>query len=540
MLSDRRIAVERIGRWPIFSVLSCLALLLGLSGCGRQGPNSAALRQDSASMQHTAGLNTPEDSAPEVAFNTEAYDHIIENDFVDALTQPQSTFSIDVDTASYTNVRRMIQARSLPPAGAVRLEEMINYFRYQYPQPEGEHPFSVNAELAACPWNPKHELLRVGLQGRSIEFHQRQPCNLVFLLDVSGSMLAPNKLPLVQSAMKLLVQELGAQDRVAIVVYAGASGLVLDSTPVEHSQEILAALERLSAGGTTNGGEGIRLAYQVARENFIQGGINRVLLCTDGDFNVGTTNQSELIELIQEKAASNVFLSVLGFGSGNLKDSTMEKLADLGNGNYSYIDSMLEARKVLVEEIGATLVTIAKDVKIQLDFNPQHVQSYRLLGYENRLMDNQDFRDDAKDAGEIGAGHAVTAFYELVPVGAGSESMETRTSEFVTQRIDEQADASTKLTVNLRYKNPEESTSQEFQLRLPAGMFTSHPDADFQFATAVMGYGMLLRGSQYAGQLNWDWVVETATSSLGKDQRGLRGEFVQLAKTARRLSQPGL
>ena len=470
------------------------------------------------------------------AFNTETYDSIEENPFLTAMEQPQSTFSVDVDTASYANVRRLLSQGQRPPAGAVRIEELINYFEYDYPEPIGPHPFSVTTELAECPWQPEHQLLRVGLQGQSVDFEDRSPCNLVFLLDVSGSMQAANKLPLVQAAMRMLTEELQPNDRIAIAVYAGASGLALPSTPVNRSATILQAINQLQAGGSTNGAAGIHLAYQTAEENFVEGGINRVILCTDGDFNVGTTNQSDLVDLVQEKAKSNVFLTVLGFGTGNLKDSTMEKLADKGNGNYGYIDSMLEARKMLVEEIGGTLMTIAKDVKIQLDFNPSHIQAYRLIGYENRMLENRDFRDDAKDAGEIGAGHSVTALYEIVPAGAANVSPNERKSEFVQSEVSVSADQGTQLTVNLRYKQPNEDIAKEFQVRVPASHDLREPSLDFQFTSAVAGYGMLLRGSEFAGAANWDWVIETADSSLGNDERGVRAEFLQLAKTARRVS----
>lgn len=509
-----------------------VALMGSLIGCGAVDPSSAP---DGVQIGSRAGVGDV--VATDGPFNTESYDSIQENPFFETIRQPQSTFSIDVDTASYANVRRLISGGSMPPSGAVRLEELVNYFNYDYPEPEGEHPFSVSTELADCPWNADNQLLRVALRGSSLEFDLRPPCNLVFLLDVSGSMLHGKKLPLVKSAMRMLTEEMDANDRIAIVVYAGASGVALESTPVSQGSKILAAIEELRAGGATNGGEGIELAYRIARENFVPNGINRVILCTDGDFNVGVTNQSDLVDLIQEKAQSNIFLSVLGFGSGNLKDSTMEKLADKGNGNYSYIDSMLEARKVLVEQIGATLVTIAKDVKIQLDFNPEHVQQYRLLGYENRMMENRDFRDDLKDAGEIGAGHRVTAFYELVPAGSPPIESSERPSEFVEPKLSRTGDRNTMLTVNLRYKLPEESVAQEFQTRVEAGSVSSNPSIDFRFASAVVGYGMLLRQSQFVGTANWDWVIDTASTSLGDDPRGLRSEFIQLAKTARQLSR---
>ena len=507
--------------------------LLSFSGCSAE---NRSVKSSTASMSvRDQGIGDSSQAAAE--FNTETYDSITDNQFLKTLEEPQSTFSIDVDTASYANVRRFLNEGQLPPKGAVRIEELINYFTYSYPEPSGEHPFSVSTEVAACPWQPDHQLVRIGLKGKTFKSSERPACNLVFLLDVSGSMMQDNKLPLVKKAMKLLVKELDERDRIAIVVYAGASGVALKSTSAAETRKINSAIDTLSAGGSTNGAAGIQLAYQIAENNRIEKGINRVILCTDGDFNVGTTSESELIDLVTLKAKSDTFLTVLGFGDGNLKDSTMEKLADNGNGNYAYIDSLLEARKVLVEQIGGTLATIAKDVKIQVDFNPLHVQSYRLIGYENRLLANRDFRDDTKDAGEIGAGHTVTAFYEIVPSEARIELVDVRPSEFVTTSLNRQADADTMLSVNLRYKQPTASESSEFQVRLPASPKSVSASEDFQFATAVVAYGMLLRDSAFRGKANWEWVISTAEKSLGDDRFGLRHEFVQLAKAARRISK---
>ncbi len=530
--------MSRLSHSVSFFIAPSLLLTLSLfSGCGRTPPGQASRggidspAVGTASVDALSALRQP--STAEL--NSEEYAAVTENPFVVALEEPQSTFAVDVDTASYANLRRMLQEGKVPPPGAVRIEELVNYFGYDYPEPSGGHPFSVATELAPCPWQTEHQLLRVALKGQAIEQGERPTCNLVFLLDVSGSMLDEKKLPLVKSALQLLIGELRNDDRVAVVVYAGASGLVLDSTAARERSKILQAIDQLSAGGSTNGGQGIELAYEVARQHQVPGGINRVILCTDGDFNVGTTSDSALKELIQTQARSDVFLTVLGFGSGNLQDSKMELLADKGNGNYAYIDSLLEARKVLVQQVGGTLATIAKDVKIQLDFNPQHIKSYRLLGYENRLLENQDFRDDSKDAGEIGAGHTVTAFYELVPSGTEEPSHESRPSEFVKPKLIATADSSDMLTVNLRYKLPKGSESSEFQVRVSPMSLTLEPSPDFQFASAVVAYGLLLRHSQYAGRANWDWVVETAQKNLGQDTSGLRTEFVQLAKTARRL-----
>ncbi len=475
--------------------------------------------------------------APAAYFNTESYDSIAENSFLSARLNPLSTFSIDVDTASYTIVRRFLQRGKLPPAGAVRIEELVNYFPYQYSKAAGDRPFSVGVEIAACPWNADHRLARVALKGREISAEHRPDCNLVFLLDVSGSMDAPNKLPLVQEAMKLLLDQLRENDRVAIVVYAGASGLVLPSTSAAEKTRIRAAIDGLTADGSTNAGEGIRLAYSVAAENFIRGGVNRVILCTDGDFNVGVTNQSDLVQLIADKAQSGVFLSVLGFGMGNYKDSTMEKLADKGNGNYAYIDSLREARKALVEGSAGTLVTIAKDVKIQIDFNPARVAAYRLLGYENRLLRAEDFKDDKKDAGEIGAGHTVTAFYEIVPPGRPVPGSDVDPSKYQQPASLSPASAGDELlTVRLRYKAPDGQTSQPLQLTaIDEDKPFAAASADFRFAAAVAQFGMLLRDSKFRGEGNYDDVLKVASASIGDDPSGYRREFLDLVNAARTL-----
>ena len=515
----------------VFLGLGLTLIAVVVVGCSNTSTNSSSV---SGMPSRTSELMPP--IGGDVALeNREAYDAIEENRFFETLSQPQSTFAIDVDTASYSNVRRLIRSGVRPPKGAVRLEELVNYFPYDYNEPKGESPFSVTTEIAKCPWASDHQLMRIALRGRSIDLANRKPCNIVFLLDVSGSMQSPDKLPLVKSALKLLVGELNGEDRIAIVVYAGSTGLALDSTPVHQSKKILTALDRLEAGGSTNGGAGIQLAYQVARDNRIEGGVNRVILCTDGDFNVGISSESALVDLIQNEAKKNVFLSVLGFGHGNIRDSTMEKLADKGNGNYAFIDSMLEAQKVLVEQAGGTLVTIAKDVKIQIDFNPSHVSAYRLLGYENRKMENQDFRNDQKDAGEIGAGHTVTAFYELIPAGAESPNETNRQSEFVEQKRSTSSDTGTMLTVNLRYKQPDSEIAQEFQVRVVKDSLSEQASTDFRFATSVLAYGMLLRESQYVGKATWEWVISTAQGSTGKDPSGLRKEFVQLAMAASRI-----
>ena len=476
----------------------------------------------------------------------EAYDTIQENPFLSPFQQPVSTFSIDVDTASYSNVRRFLTQGQLPPRGAVRIEELINYFTYDYPQPQKDVPFSVNIEVADCPWNPGHRLARVGLKGKEIAREARPVSNLVFLLDVSGSMQSPNKLPLVKSGMQQLVKQLGENDRVAIAVYAGASGLVLDSTTADQQTVIHSAIENLQAGGSTNGGAGIELAYKVAAQHFIKGGTNRVILCTDGDFNVGTTNQNQLVQLIEEKAKSGVFLTVLGFGMGNLKDSTLEKLADKGNGQYGYIDSEQEAHKVLVEQMQGTLITIAKDVKIQIEFNPARVAAYRLVGYENRILAKEDFDNDAKDAGEIGAGHTVTALYELVPpaeaaaVQAAGEPLKYQKPQVAPaapvadSRL---VDSDELLTLKLRYKQPEADKSQliEFPV-IDRGLKFSQASGDFGWAAAVASFGMLLRDSEHKGNSTLPAVLEMAEASKGEDRLGYRAEFINLVKAAQGLT----
>jgi Ca-activated chloride channel homolog len=469
-------------------------------------------------------------------FNTEAYDRIDDNPFRLATQDPLSTFSIDVDTASYANVRRFLNGGSLPPRDAVRIEELINYFRFEYPSPVSGMPFSVTTELAPCPWNPKHRLALVGLQARALDTDSVPARNLVFLLDVSGSMASADKLPLVRTAMRMLVDTLTSRDRIAIVVYAGASGVVLPSTNGGHKDRIHEAIARLEAGGSTNGAAGITLAYQVAQEQFVKGGINRVILATDGDFNIGVTNQGDLTRLIEEKRASGIFLSVLGVGTGNIKDSTMEKLADRGNGNYAYLDSLHEARKVLVREAGATLVTVAKDVKIQVEFNPVNVAAYRLIGYENRLLRNQDFNDDRKDAGEIGAGHTVTALYEVVPVGA--EVNVPGVDPLKYQRPSTPAPGVARdelMTVKLRYKAPDADESR--LITVPVKNRTTEMSANVGFAAAVVEFGMLLRQSEHRGSSTHAGAAALARQFRGPDPDGYRSEFVRLVEAAEALTR---
>jgi Ca-activated chloride channel family protein len=450
-----------------------------------------------------------------------------------------------VDTASYSNVRRFLTQGQLPPKDAVRIEEMLNYFTYDSAAPRDggdEMPFSSNVEVASCPWNAQHRLVRVALKGREVAPDKRPDSNLVFLIDVSGSMQPDNKLPLLKRAMAMLVNQLGGRDRVAIVVYAGSSGLVLPSTSCDEKGSILNALDQLQASGSTNGAQGIELAYDIASKSFIKGGTNRVVLCTDGDFNVGITDQGALTRLIEDKAKTGVFLSVLGFGMGNTKDSTMEKLADKGNGNYAYIDTINEAKKVLVEQMSGTLVTIAKDVKVQVEFNPARVASYRLIGYENRMLAKEDFNDDLKDAGEIGAGHAVTALYEVIPAGKDVPSPATQTVDelkYQTKtKVSDAAASAELMTLKLRYKQPDGQTSKLLQFPVTdAGATYAHASTDFKFAASVAAFGMILRDSPHRGQVTLDGVIELAEEGKGADANGYRGEFIELLRAAKTLKR---
>ncbi len=468
-------------------------------------------------------------------FHREGYDAIVVEGFSNPRQKPLSTFSIDVDTASYANVRRILKEGRLPPEGAVRIEEMLNYFSYGYSQPEDERPFSVVTEVAQCPWNPAHRLVHIGIQGRIIPADEVPARNLVFLLDVSGSMRSLDKLTLVVRAMHLLVDQLDEEDRVAIVVYAGASGVVLPPTPGNYKATIRDALGALRAGGSTNGGEGIRLAYSLAREHFVKGGINRVILATDGDFNVGTTSRSELANLIEKERESGVFLTVLGVGTGNIQDSQMEMLADKGNGNYAYLDTIQEAKKVLVEEVGGTLVTIARDVKIQVEFNPARVGAYRLIGYENRKLAARDFNDDQKDAGEIGAGHSVTALYEILPAGDHQETGDVDALKYQDPTAPVPAWSLNEiLTLKLRYKRPDGNQSMllTFPLVDPENMSVAATSSDFQFAAAVATFGLALRNSPHRGEASFALAEELAHPVLGEDPEGRRREFAELCRLA--------
>ncbi|MFW5820891.1 MAG: YfbK domain-containing protein [Bacteroidota bacterium] len=472
--------------------------------------------------------------------NTEGYSTIHENGYKDVFHNPLSTFSIDVDRASYSNVRRFLNMGQIPPKDAVRIEEMINYFSYDYPEPEDEHPFSVTTELSVCPWNNDHHLLHVGLKGMEMDKEELPTSNLVFLLDVSGSMNSPNKLPLLKSSLELLVKQLREEDRVAIVVYAGAAGLVLESTKGDHKDKILRAINNLSAGGSTAGGAGLKLAYKTATENYIEGGNNRIILATDGDFNIGPSSNAEMERMIEKEREKGIYMTVLGFGMGNYKDDKMEIIADKGNGNYAYIDNIQEARKFLISEFAGSMYTIAKDVKFQLEFNPQRVKAYRLIGYENRLLNDEDFNDDKKDAGEMGAGHTVTALYEIIPAGSEEKIKDIDELKYQNrpERDEVEPDMNAELlTIKLRYKKPEGFNSILIEEAVQAKPLDSEEVSDnFRFSAAVAGFGMLLRDSEYKGNLIVDDVLSLARTGRGEDEEGNRGEFIKLVKTAEALS----
>ncbi len=477
-------------------------------------------------------------------FHTEAYDRIYDNKFINVKTEPLSTFSIDVDAASYSNVRRFLTNGSLPPKDAVRIEEMINYFNYDYLQPENEEPFSINTEISYCPWNPKNKLLHIGLQGDSLDARSRTASNLVFLIDVSGSMRSYNKLSLVKSSLAMLVDELRPEDRISMVVYAGAAGLVLPSTSGDKKAKIKSAINKLQSGGSTAGGAGIRLAYKVAKENFKKNGNNRVILATDGDFNIGASSDAEMVRLIEEKRKEGIFLTVLGFGMGNLKDSKMEKLADKGNGNYAYIDNIMEAKKVLVDEFQGTLYTIAKDVKLQLEFNPAKVHSYRLIGYVNRLLNKEDFNDDKKDAGELGAGHTVTALYELVLTDDAPKSKKGSRPQVDPLKYQQSVlnkkggEGDEFLTIKFRYKKPKEIKSKLLVtvVKDQLGEFDEGSE-NLRFSTSVAAFGMLLRDSEFVGDFTYNDVFKLAKASKGHDRHGYRAEFLRLVTLAEKLDK---
>ena len=489
-----------------------------------------------ASYQQSYNQIMPYPGVP-VNFNTEEYGRIIENGFKETTREPLSTFSIDVDTASYANIRRYLTEGTEPPKDAVRIEELINYFSYDYPQPVGEDPFSVNMEAVTCPWNTRHSLVCIGLQGKKINVSKLPPANLVFLIDVSGSMQEPDKLPLLKQAFKLLVNQMRPQDHVSICVYAGAAGCILQPTSGANKQKILDTLDALEAGGSTAGGEGIMLAYKQAKKNFNPRGNNRVILATDGDFNVGISDTGSLVRFIEEKRKEGIFLSVLGFGTGNLKDERMSQLAEKGNGNYSYIDSFLEATKVLVTQMGGTLFTIAKDVKLQLEFNPLKVKAYRLVGYESRLLKNEDFNDDKKDAGELGSGHTVTAFYEIIPAGSTEKVPGIDELKYQKTTINPAAASTGEiLTVKLRYKQPKQDVSKllSVPLRGPVKPFETASE-NTRFAASVAEWGLLMRESEFKDKASFDQVLDIARKAKGEDREGYRSEFIRLVETSKNI-----
>lgn len=471
--------------------------------------------------------------------NSESYGSFTENRFLLAQEIPLSTFSVDVDAASYSNIRRYINKGQVPPKDAIRTEELINYFTYNYPQPTETDPVRITTEVGSCPWNNNHRLVRIGLKAKEIPSDNLPASNFVFLIDVSGSMYGATRLELVKSSLKLLVNNLREQDRVAIVVYAHATGEVLPSTSGSDKQKIREALEKLTAGGSTAGGDGIRLAYKIANKNLIKGGNNRIILCTDGDFNVGVSSNSGLKELIEKERQSGVFLSILGYGMGNYKDDKMQTLSQAGNGNHAYIDNMQEANKVLVNEFGSTMYAVAKDVKLQVEFNPAKVQAYRLIGYETRLLEKEDFNDDTKDAGEMGAGHTVTAFYEVIPVGVKSNvigSVDALKYQKVETKTVGSNDSKDLLTVKLRYKQPTGDISKKLEVSVIDNGGNNVSD-DFRFASAVAMFGQLLYDSQYKGSASYDKVSAIAKTAFGSDEQGYRREFVRLVETTKGLSK---
>ena len=471
--------------------------------------------------------------------NREEYNHNAENRFKSPVKDPLSTFSIDVDAASYSNIRRFINQGEMPPKDAVRIEEMINYFNYNYPKPTGNDPVRITTEVGICPWNKTHRLVQIGLKAREIENQNLPASNFVFLIDVSGSMFGPTRLELVKSSLRLLVNNLREKDRVAIVTYCGDARVALPSTPGNEKQKIKDALETLTAGGSTAGGAGIKEAYRIAQKNFIAQGNNRIILCTDGDFNVGASSETELENLIESKRKSGIFLTVLGYGMGNYKDNKMQILAQKGNGNHAYIDNIQEANKVLVNEFGSTMYAVAKDVKLQVEFNPAKVQSYRLVGYETRILNDEDFNDDTKDAGEMGAGHTVTALYEIIPTGTPGNipgSVDPLKYQSQTNVNAQTSNSSELLTVKLRYKTPEEEKSKKIEKSV-TDMGKDNVSPDFRFASAVAMFAQLLKDSDFKGEATHDKVIETANKGLSFDPEGYRAEFVRLVQRAKGLNK---
>lgn len=506
---------------------------LGKASKRRKSKRNKQHKIAAQAQSSTTGYTTS--AKPIIKENREGYSTIVENKFQQVTTKPLSTFSIDVDAASYSSLRSFLNNGQQPPADAIRIEEMINYFDYDYPQPTSKHPFEMITEISDCPWNQQHRLVHIGLQGKNISTDNLPPSNLVFLIDVSGSMSAANKLPLLQASINLLVNQLRKEDKVAIVVYAGAAGVVLPATKGTDKQKIMEAMNKLQAGGSTAGATGIELAYKIAKENFVKEGNNRVILATDGDFNMGQSSEEGLVQLIEKESASGIFLTVLGFGEGNYQDHKMQELADRGNGHHAYIDNILEAKKVLVNEFGGTLFTIAKDVKLQIEFNPAKVQSYRLIGYENRMLAAEDFNDDLKDAGELGAGHTVTALYEVIPTGVKSAFSTTVDSLKYQEKSNPKIDKNTKeiMTIKLRYKQPNGNKSQLIeQPIIDHQVALKKASNNFKFSAAVAEFGLLLRDSKFKNTANFTQAIQLAKSGKGVDENGYRAELIRLIEMA--------
>jgi len=502
-------------------------------------PVSEMSKDEASGMVIEAEPGIISDDETSTNFNTEEYDKIVENEFKDAKQNPLSTFSIDVDNASYSNVRRYLTDSQLPPANAVRIEEMINYFDYEYPDATGEHPFSFITEIGECPWNKENKLIHIGIQGKKLDYNTLKPCNLVFLIDASGSMEDNNKLPLLKKSLRMLLDNLNDRDRVAIVAYAGAAGLVLPSTQASSKDKIIEALDNIMAGGSTAGGQGIQLAYEVAVKNYIKGGNNRVILATDGDFNVGTSSTGELVDMINEKRKSDIYLTILGFGMGNYKDGRMEQISNSGNGNYFYIDNIKEAEKVFVKEMRANMFTIAKDVKIQIEFNPAFVKGYRLIGYENRVMAAEDFNDDTKDAGELGAGHTVTALYEIIPVGSSQEVKTYDNLKYQNQGTNSYSTGSDEImTLKFRYKPLDSEVSIPIEVAVKnQTQKLADCSNNFRFSASVATFGMLLRDSKFKGTSTFEMATNLAKGAITADEMGYKQEYLGLIKTADLLSK---
>jgi len=502
-------------------------------------PVSEMSKDEASGMVIEAEPGIISDDETSTNFNTEEYDKIVENEFKDAKQNPLSTFSIDVDNASYSNVRRYLTDSQLPPANAVRIEEMINYFDYEYPDATGEHPFSFITEIGECPWNKENKLIHIGIQGKKLDYNTLKPCNLVFLIDASGSMEDNNKLPLLKKSLRMLLDNLNDRDRVAIVAYAGAAGLVLPSTQASSKDKIIEALDNIMAGGSTAGGQGIQLAYELAVKNYIKGGNNRVILATDGDFNVGTSSTGELVDMINEKRKSDIYLTILGFGMGNYKDGRMEQISNSGNGNYFYIDNIKEAEKVFVKEMRANMFTIAKDVKIQIEFNPAFVKGYRLIGYENRVMAAEDFNDDTKDAGELGAGHTVTALYEIIPVGSSQEVKTYDNLKYQDQGTNNYSTGSDEImTLKFRYKPLDSEVSIPIEVAVKnKTQKLADCSNNFRFSASVATFGMLLRDSKFKGTSTFEMATNLAKGAITADEMGYKQEYLGLIKTADLLSK---